>query len=69
MAMTRSAILNGLLDNALDKRDAALSNVGVKARLDAIGALLDDFKAQWNAVNPGDTITADDYSSKTFTET
>lgn len=66
--LSKGAILGGLVDNMLDKKDPALSNVGVKERLDAIGALLDDLKTQWNAVNVGDLITADSYGSKTFVE-
>lgn len=65
----RDNLTGSLLDNALDKRDPALTNVGVKARLDAIGDLLNDLKAQWNAVNPGDTITADDYDTTKYAET
>lgn len=66
---TKQAILDNILDNALDKRDPALTNVGVKARLDLIGDLLNDLKAQWNAVNPGDLITADDYDATKVDET
>ena len=30
-------------------------------KVDAIGTLWNDFKTQWNAVNPGNTITAPDF--------
>lgn len=43
------AIMAAILGKAVDKRDPALSNVGVKARLDALGAILVEFQAAWNA--------------------
>ena len=33
----------------------------IKTNVDQLGALFNDFKVQWNAVNPGNLITAPDY--------
>lgn len=47
------AVINKLLTDP--------STTGIKGRLDWLGLFANDFKAQWNAVNPGNPITVKDY--------
>lgn len=61
-----TAAYSGVVSKLLLDRDVLIRNTGVKGRLDWIGPFLNDFKAQWNAVNPANLITEADYDAKDY---